>query len=174
MKTHTVLPLSFSLDYLYEYYNRNHEQARFLASNNFALSVSCFHAIGGFDTTFSFAGGEDRDLCDRCLLHGYRLIYAPEALVHHNQALSLRTFCSKHFRYGQGAFCFHRLCAQRSLQRVKLEPVSFYLNLMRYPYRQTGRCARTVLTALLVASQVANALGFLWQWAAHVAHKENR
>ena len=154
------------LDYLYEYYNRKHEQARFLASNNLALSASCFHWIGGFDTTFSLAGGEDRDLCDRCLLHGYPLIYAPEALVHHNQALSFRTFCSKHFRYGQGAFRFHRLRAQRGLQRMELEPLSFYLNLIRYPYRQAGRETRTGLSSLLVLSQVANALGFLWQWVA--------
>ena len=47
------------------YYNADPLQARFFASNNMALPSERFHMIGGFDTTFPIAAGEDRELCDR-------------------------------------------------------------------------------------------------------------
>ena len=61
------------IDYLYACYNADHNQTRFFASNNLALPARRFHAIGGFDTTFLRARGEDRDLCDRWVYHGYRM-----------------------------------------------------------------------------------------------------
>ena len=47
------------IDYLYDYYNARH-QPSFFASNNFAMAVEQFQAIGGFDTSFPLAAGEDR------------------------------------------------------------------------------------------------------------------
>src|SRR5688572_22273465 len=71
------------IEYLHGYYNRRPDDARFLTSNNLALSMDVFDRIGGFDERFPLAGGEDRELGHRARRLGYRLLYAPEAVVHH-------------------------------------------------------------------------------------------
>jgi len=150
------------VDYLYSYYNTDPEKALFLTSNNFALPADQFRAIGGFDTNFPHAAGEDREFCDRWLHTGYQMIYAPEVVVWHSHSLGFRTFCRQHFSYGRGAFYFHQVRATRAHGRLKLEPVKFYLNLVKYPFSR-GQAGRAFLLAmLLLVSQGANAAGFFW------------
>jgi GT2 family glycosyltransferase len=149
------------LDYLYTYYNADRNQARFFASNNLAMPADRFLAVGGFTTTFLRAAAEDRELCDRWLLHGYRLIYAREVIVYHAHFLRLRTFFKQHLNYGSGAYNFHKLRMMRGQVRVRLEPLTFYLNLLRYPSLKSWSPRAALLTALLLVSQVANACGYL-------------
>ncbi len=151
------------IDYLCAYYNADPNQAHFITSNNLAVPADSFHAIGGFDMTFPRAGGEDREFCDRWLNRGYRIIYAPEALVYHSHALTFRTFWRQHFNYGRGAFRFHQARSRRSQERIRPEPLSFYLNLPCHPFSQVRGREALLLAALLVMSQVANTAGFLWE-----------
>lgn len=151
------------VDYLYEYYNADPNQARFLTSNNLAVSAGLFQEMGGFETTFPLAAGEDRELCDRWLNHGLRMTYAPEALVYHAHTHTFHTFWKQHFNYGRGASCFHRLRARRGQGRVRLEPLSFYMNLLRHPLSRKQSWRAGLLAALLVVSQGANAAGFVWE-----------
>jgi GT2 family glycosyltransferase len=148
------------IDYLYDYYNSDHNQANFFASNNLALPRERFHEIGGFDTTFPSAAGEDRELCDRWLNHGCRMIYAPEVLVWHSHSLTCCNFWKQHFSYGRGAYFFQQARVRHGYNRIRLEPLSFYLNLMRAPFGQTRGPRALLLAALLVLSQVANAAGY--------------
>jgi GT2 family glycosyltransferase len=48
----------------------------------FVISRSVFEEIGGFDERF-FLYAEDNDLSWRAQLAGYRCLYVPEAVVHH-------------------------------------------------------------------------------------------
>lgn len=153
----------FLIDYLCAYYNADPNQAHFITSNNLAVPADSFHAIGGFDMTFPRAGGEDREFCDRWLRHGYRMTYAKEVLVYHNHRLTFRAFWRQHFNYGRGAFRFHHLRAQRGSERIRLEPLSFYQNLLRYPLSQAPGRRALLLAVLLVVSQAANAAGFFWE-----------
>jgi len=148
------------IDYLYTYYNADPNQAQFFTSNNIALPADGFRAIGGFDTTFPLAAAEDRELCNRWLHHGYRLAYAPEAVVYHAHPLTLRTFFRQHFNYGRGAYHYHQVRAQRNQGPIRLEPKSFYLNLLRYPFSQIQGRRAFQLAGLLMLSQIANAAGF--------------
>ena len=148
------------IDYLYNYYNSDPNQAYFFASNNLALPKDRFLEVGGFDTTFPFAAGEDRELCDRWLNHGCRMIYAPEVVVWHRHWLTGRNFWKQHFGYGRGAYFYQQARLRRGRQHVRLEPLSFYLNLMRAPFGQTRSPRALLLAALLVLSQGANAAGY--------------
>jgi cellulose synthase/poly-beta-1,6-N-acetylglucosamine synthase-like glycosyltransferase len=149
---------------LYIYYNADPDQARFFTSNNLALPADRFHAMGGFDTTYTRTAAEDREFCDRWLHHGYRMAYVPEATVYHAHELTFRTFWQQHLNYGRGAFQFRQVRACRDRGHIKLEPVSFYLNLLRYPFLQARGWQALSLAALLVVAQVANAVGFLWEY----------
>ena len=157
------------IDYLYSYYNATPDDARFLTSNNLALPAALFRAVGGFDTGFPRAAAEDREFCHRWLRHGQRLAYAPEVLVYHAHALTLRAFWRQHFNYGRGAFHFHQLRARRDQERFQVEPWQFYLNLLCHPFSQARGGRALLLASLMVISQAANAAGFFREGAARSA-----
>ena len=149
--------------YLYDYYNSDSNKGRFFTSNNIAVSAEGFRAIGGFNTTFPLAAGEDRELCDRWLYHGYKMTYLPEAIVYHNHAMFLRGFWRQHFNYGRGAFYFHQIRLNRHQDPIRFEPLSFYMNLLRYPFTQSRDMRAILLMLLLLCSQVAGTTGYFWE-----------
>ena len=151
------------VDYLYAHWNSDPEHATFFTSNNFALPGKCFHAVGGFDAGWTRAAGEDRELCDRLISRGYRLVYAPEALVHHAHPLTFRKFWWQHFDYGRGAYGLHQVRARRDPTRSGLEPLAFYLRMLCYPFARTQGRKAVLLATLLAVAQAANAAGFFWE-----------
>jgi len=140
----------------YACYNADPEQGRFFASNNLAVPAGDFRDLGGFDPEFATA--EDRDLCQRWLDHGGRLVYAPDAVVEHAHRLTPASLWRQHFAYGRGAYRFHR--RHPAWRRLEIDR-RFYRDLAVGPFRQE-RPGRAVLLALLLAlQQAANAAGFL-------------
>lgn len=154
------------IDYLYHYYNSSSSQAHFFTSNNLALSAKLFHQMGGFNANFPLAAGEDRELCDRWSESGYSMIYTPEAIVYHAHQLTLCGFWRQHFNYGRGAYYFHESRFTRGANQITVEPVTFYLDLLKYPLTQKQVSSRSFITALFLVSQVANAAGFFKEYFA--------
>jgi GT2 family glycosyltransferase len=159
--------------YLYIYYNANPDQAHFFTSNNLTLSKDSFHRIGGFDMAFPRAGAEDREFCERWLRRGFRMTYAPEALIYHAHRLTLHTFCRQQFNYGRGAFRFHQLRACCRLDHFRLEPLSFYVNMLRYPLSEVQGPKKYLFLALIFLSQGTNAAGFLREMVRQILRKSN-
>ena len=139
----------------------------FFASNNFALGRELFCDLSGFDETFPLAGGEDRDMCRRLVEAGCDLVWVPDAVVDHYHHLSARRFWRQHFRYGRAAYQYHRA------QGLRVDPTDqnpsrgvwnmrakFYLDLVRSPFRYRDAPQRLRIAALLLFSQLPNALGF--------------
>lgn len=150
------------IDYLYHYYNQLKGKPTFFASNNFAVPRDQYHKLGGFDTSFPLAAGEDREFCDRWLALGHTMVYAPTMQVFHAHYLTLKKFWRQHFNYGRGAFWFHQVRARRHHQPIQVEPLSFYLQLLTYPIRRRSSSA-LFLALLLGLSQLANIFGFVWE-----------
>ncbi len=153
------------IDYLYSYYNRNYDRARFLTSNNLALPAVRFRDLGGFDTHFTRAAAEDRDLCSHWLHRGCRLIYAPEAHVYHRHRMGAVDFWRQHFNYGRGARRYHRARSSRGQARPPIEPLTFYLRLLGWPCREGMTPGAMMQSALLAVSQIAHTAGFLRELA---------
>jgi glycosyltransferase involved in cell wall biosynthesis len=155
------------IDYLYQYYNveekQGSQQAQFFASNNFALPTVLFQELGGFDTRFPLAAGEDREFCDRWQQSGYALKYVPTAQIAHAHDLKLKSFWRQHFNYGRGAFHFHRSRAQRQQSDIQVEPIKFYFDLLKYPMMKSTGHPVWNLSLLLFLSQAATVLGFFWE-----------
>ena len=150
------------IDYLYDYYNPAKGKDAFFASNNIAMPTANFKALNGFDVSFPLAAAEDRDFCDRWNLK-YPMLYVPEAKVNHYHKLGLASFWQQHFGYGKGAFCFHQLRAKRMAKDLEVEPLSFYFNLLSYPFSQTTKQPKILISSLFFLSQLANAAGFFWE-----------
>ena len=121
------------VDYLYNHFNRDHQRAWMLTSNNFCVPADAFRKVGGFDTAFTGAGGEDREFCLRWSHAGHRLVYAPEAKVYHAHDMTLQKFIRQHLAYGRGAAILRRRALDRGYGPIDIEPASFYWNLLRYP-----------------------------------------
>jgi GT2 family glycosyltransferase len=133
----------------------------FFTSNNLAVPAHLFRHLRGFDESFPLAGGEDREFCDRWQFLGYRLVYLPRAIVRHAHGLSFARFWRQHVNYGRGAFRLRHTRLARGRPGLSLQPLSFYVRLVGYPRRVAHSGSSARLMALMLTSQVANALGFL-------------
>jgi len=151
------------VDIVYRHYNVEPRQARFIASNNLAMRAQDFRHIGGFDPAFRTS--EDRELCDRWLHQGRRIMYCPEARVGHAHALNLFAFARQHFGYGRGAQRYHRLRSRRQSGSLGKE-FGFHLNLrnwLGYPFTQVRASHALPVALLLGLWQAANLAGFMWE-----------
>jgi GT2 family glycosyltransferase len=163
------------IDYLYEYYRVEVTGARFFTSNNLTLPAQAFRDIGGFDESFPLAAAEDREFCERWQRSGRQLHYAEDAVVFHAHDLDLRSFVTQHFNYGRGADFLHRCRARYdgAGRRPKLEPLSFYVNLVRYPFTRRQRGRALPLVGLMTLSQVAYGAGYFFERLRRAIHSES-
>lgn len=153
------------VDIVYQHYNSRHDQARFFASNNIAVPTKLLKEVGAFKPNFRTS--EDRELCDRWQHNGYRMTYAPEAIIYHAHDLSFRQFCKQHFSYGRGAHRFHKIRAERGSGKMTHE-MKFHSNLsnwLLYPFKKVENGQALPLAFLLLVWQFINALGFFWEAA---------
>jgi glycosyltransferase involved in cell wall biosynthesis len=141
------------IDYLYGYYNTDRDDARFATSNNLVVERETFLGVGGFDTMFRRAAGEDREVVHRLRRNGHRLVYAPAAVVRHRHRLDPVGFWQQHFDYGRGAALYHRRAGG-----IPFEPLSFYRDLVFAP--RGDLVERAQLGSLLAVTQLANAVGY--------------
>ena len=152
------------IDLVYRHYNERTDRALFLTANNMALPREAFLELGGFDAEFSAGTAEDRELCERWLQAGRRIIYEPDLTVYHSHSLNFAGYFRQHFNYGRGARSYRRVCRQRGWRAMGRD-VSWQLrvhNWLFHPIRSGQRKPiRRMLT--LITWQVANGLGYLWQ-----------
>ena len=130
---------------------------RWFPSNNLAVPASGFRDIGGFDMSYSTA--EDRDFCSRWTAHGLELSFEPLAVAEHVRDLSFSEYTGMHFRYGRGAYRYHRGQPRRP-NRSPLVETSYYVDLAREPLRREPPLRALRLHALLAVWHVANTAGF--------------
>lgn len=138
----------------------------FFATNNLALSTDDFHAVGGFDTRFPLAAGEDRDFCDRCQLHGLAFRYVPDAHLYHHHNLTLPSYLRQHYNYGRGAY---RVWQKRQARHETVEQgdwTRFIAGLLALPFHHAPASKAVLYSTLLGVAQGATAAGY---WAERTA-----
>lgn len=151
------------VDMVYEQFNADPTDAFFLTSNNMLCQRSRYLELAGFDETFSRAGAEDREFCDRWRMAGWPIVWRPDARVEHRHAQTLRTFLDLHYRYGRGAYRYQASRRDRGSGTMR-EDMGFHLSL-------GSRIARLLVdrgslfdgATMLIAFalwQAANAVGF--------------
>ncbi len=134
---------------------------RWFTTNNLLVPADGFRALGGFDAAYRTA--EDRDFCARWLESGRGMLYEPGAVVEHARRMDLPAFVELHFRYGRGAYRFHRDRRGRG-KPVSVEP-SYYAALAREALGRGGAGRAAALEGLLVVWHVANTAGFVYEWS---------
>lgn len=79
----------------------------FVASNNIACARAAFARIGGFDTDYPLAAGEDRAFCRSWRERIGELRRVPDAHMLHCHPHDLPSFWRQQRNYGRGAALFH-------------------------------------------------------------------
>ena len=132
-------------------------ESAFLATCNASYRKSSLEKIGGFDTSFERACGEDRDVNLRLVRSGGKLRLDAKICVYHDRDLTLTAFIRKNYYYGMAA-C--RIYAKYPEQRYISTPG--YAALFSSLYKRYGTWwERATALALLVLSQVSTAVGFV-------------
>ncbi len=151
------------VEFLYRHWNRDADDAIFLASNNLAFPRARFVEVRGFDTNFPLAAAEDRELCARWRWQGGRIVFAPDAIVHHFHTLHLKTFIIQHFNYGRGEVTFRSIRRQRGEPRAPVEREPFYRPLLGYVFTRDRDLRGFAVAMLIVLSQFVMPMGYLRQ-----------
>jgi GT2 family glycosyltransferase len=147
-------------DFLCQHFNRDFQQGRFFPSNNIALASNLYREIGGFDPVFRRSASEDRDLCDRWLGRGWRLVAVRDAVVVHSRNMSLQGFCKQHFFYGRGAFIYAEARRRRGSGPVPFEGWRFHAGMILAPLGKSLGLRSFYLAFLIFLSQAAVVLGY--------------
>jgi GT2 family glycosyltransferase len=148
------------VDYLYSFHVTNPDRQRFFATNNLVVSSEHFHTVAGFDASYPLAAGEDREFCCRLRKNGIPFLFVPEAVVYHAHAMTVTSFARQQFNYGCGSFLFH--CSEGSRKGIisRFESLSFYLNLLVYPFSHASGTKKIPLALLVFISQIAVTAGY--------------
>lgn len=77
-------------------------QLNYLPTVNCCFKKNALIKSGGFDISFSFAGGEDTDLCLRLKNKGYHFVKENKAIIYHDFSSNFLNFCRMWIRYGKG------------------------------------------------------------------------
>jgi len=144
----------------YDGYMNEPAAVEFLATNNLAMQAGMFRAAGGFRADLALAY-EDREFCDRWLRLGYRLTYAPEAVVRHCRSMTLRSFCRQHWTYGRMASRYYSLAPSHASRRIRRGLPQLYFDVACRALREHGGWNQPPILVLLAASQAIAASGFL-------------
>lgn len=153
----------------YQYFNPQPEQAQFFAANNMVFPRQPFLSIGGFHP--SFLTSEDREICDRWLRTGRTMHYVSAVKIYHAHRLTLSGFWKQHLNYGQGAFCYHTIRAQRGAPPFRPD-FSFFKQLLTYPYSQLPPHRAVQVAGLMMLSQVASLVGYFQKKQTFVRRSE--
>jgi GT2 family glycosyltransferase len=82
-----------------------------LFTGNMALYRPAIDEVGGFDERLGpgtdFSAAEDNDLGFRLLERGFRIVYAPQAMLYHRAWRSTDDYLSLRWRYGRGQGAYY-------------------------------------------------------------------
>jgi GT2 family glycosyltransferase len=153
-------------DIVYNHFNKDPDNALFLASNNFAIKRDLFNELGGFDCSFKTSSSEDRDFCNRLTSNGRKLKLIDDAVVYHGHELTFKSFFLQHFNYGRGAYLYQKKRSQRGSGGL-FKDTSFHLdiiNIVGYPFTKVNLKNAIPLALLLIVWQIANTAGFFAEY----------
>lgn len=154
------------VDMVYEHFNSDPSNAYFLTSNNILGTREDFMEMGGFDTCFRLAGGEDRDFCDRWRLLGKKIVWQKDAVILHYHSQTLWQYIKLYFRYGIGAYLYQANRRERGSGKVSQE-IGFHLRVLpklnQHLAEGTTLLRRIQVLLALAVWQTANACGFFYQ-----------
>lgn len=128
-----------------------------LSTCNCAVKKNIFRAVGGFDESFPFPGGEDSLFAYNLRKLNYRIKYCPDVLVYHDARDSLKGFLKWQFRRGISSFIFStKVSGKKKFFALRLWSTG---NILRHYYNDRKF---SLIVMLLSTSFFVQFAGFLY------------
>ncbi|MBF0234779.1 MAG: glycosyltransferase [Desulfamplus sp.] len=128
-----------------------------LSTCNCALRKDIFWKIGGFDTSFPYAGGEDSLLAYHLVNSDFRIKYCPNVIVYHDARDSFTGFIKWQFRRGISSYIFStKIANKKSFYSLRIWSS---LNIIKYHF--SSRKFPLVIS-LLGLSYLTQIIGYLF------------
>lgn len=130
-----------------------------LMTNNVAYRKDVLLEVGGFDSNFPIAAGEDADLKLRIAAEGYPLLYIPMG-VEHYRSYTFKSQCRMAIRRGLGAYLFEKKhfkppsAARIGLRLVK-RTLYIFINLLNESWK---------ISIFIYLDQLGDVFGQLIAW----------
>lgn len=147
------------ITYLYQAFATSRTLRPFMTTNNLAVRRDRFLDIGGFDSGFPLPAAEDRDLSERWAETVGSLRLVPDAIVEHFHPLDAWSFIRQHHGYGRGAIQLAQRRRSRGHGIPAPEPLSFYLRMLAFTFRQNPGLRGFIASGLVAGSQVCGLTG---------------
>lgn len=97
---HSILARCIHQEILFRHHRLMPEYPSYFGSFNFAVRRSVFASVGGFNTQYRQASGEDNDLSYKIAAAGHRIYFAKDALVDHHHTERPGTYLREQYRHG--------------------------------------------------------------------------
>ena len=132
----------------------------FAGSYNFAASRRALEAVGGFDEAYPAPSGEDNDLSYRLRDAGFRIRFAPDAIVDHVHPTSLGRYLREQARHGEWRVALYRRHPRRlrgdgyaGPEELAAPPLamSTFAMLLIAPFRPAALGAAALAASLVLA-----------------------
>jgi GT2 family glycosyltransferase len=128
-----------------------------LSTCNCAVKKNIFRAVGGFDESFPFPGGEDSLFAYNLRQLNYRIKYCPDVLVYHGSRDSLIDFVKWQFKRGVSSYIFStKVSGKKNFLSLRLWSTG---NILRHYYNDKKF---PLIVMLLSASLLVQSAGFLY------------
>jgi len=128
----------------------------YICTCNAGYKKTSLGMIGGFDESFKYICGEDRDINIRLFNKNGILRVDKNIAVYHDQNAKFSSFIGRYFRYGQAARFLHL----KYSSQVRL-PSSSYVNLLSsIPVKYKNKLEMCAVFLLVIFSQALIAFGY--------------
>ncbi len=125
-------------------------------SYNFCVRKQVFEKVGGFNTIYRQASGEDNDLSYRIIKAGFRIFFMRSALVDHYHTIKLVKYLNEQFRHGywRASMYFEHP------DMMKGDDYTFWKDILEVPW--AGLCLLALLLSCLNVVSFKSVLYFLF------------
>jgi glycosyltransferase involved in cell wall biosynthesis len=96
----SVLAKCIHKEILYRHHHLVPDYPKVFGSYNFAIRKNVFNQVGGFNTSYRFASGEDNDLSYKIIQAGLKIFFKKDALVDHFHTSRIRKYLREQYRHG--------------------------------------------------------------------------
>lgn len=161
----------YMVTFLQKEYNTRPNHAIFLTSNNLVIKRTDFLEIGGFDPKFNLAGGEDREICERLVNVGKKVIFTPHIPVFHYHNFTPSQYCLQQMNYGQGSFMLYYTRSLQNQSNEMMPLLHLYQKMGRQIFTDFSPGNALQMIVGVIVSQFMVLCGF---YRAHFKHREYR
>lgn len=140
--------------------NKISGKAQFLTSNNLLCDRSVFLQSGGFDESFGFAGGEDREFIYRLIANNTKVFFQSEIQIYHHHRLNVKRFIRQQFNYGRGAFLLRKKTDIQKDENPFALGFIILLRMFRAAFNSKGFLKGLFYSLIILLSQIFVTIGY--------------